>query len=102
MRREQQPDQDAIKNETDVPPGLGGTNVRFPSKFLNNIYLVRGFFIGDNHFQNGRETIAEKMLSFRFSGGGGGGGESLNNKRFSSLPLFKVVTASLKSTLESL
>lgn len=85
MRREQQPDQDANKNETDIPPGLGGTNVRFPSKFLNNIYLVRGFFIGD-HFQNGRETIAKKMLSLRFS----------------SLPLFKVVTASLKSTLESL
>lgn len=57
MRREQQPDQDANKNETDIPPGLGGTNVRFPSKFLNNIYLVRGFFIGENHFQNGRETI---------------------------------------------
>ena len=100
MRREQQPDQDANKNETDIPPGLGGTNVRFPSKFLNNIYLVRGFFIGDNHFQNGRETIAKKMLSLRFSEGGGG--ESLNNKRFLSLSLFKVVTASLKSTLESL
>lgn len=100
MRREQQPDQDAIKNETDVPPGLGGTNVRFPSKFLNNIYLVRGFFIGDNHFQNGRETIAEKDAFFALLGRGGG--ESLNNKRFSSLPLFKVVTASLKSTLESL
>lgn len=102
MRREQQPDQDAIKNETDVPPGLGGTNVRFPSKFLNNIYLVRGFFIGDNHFQNGRETIAEKDAFFPLLGRRGGGGESLNNKRFSSLPLFKVVTASLKSTLESL
>ena len=101
MRREQQPDQDAIKNETDVPPGLGGTNVRFPSKFLNNIYLVRGFFIGDNHFQNGRETIAEKDAFFPLLGRGGGG-EPLNNKRFSSLPLFKVVTASLKSTLESL
>lgn len=101
MRREQQPDQDAIKNETDVPPGLGGTNVRFPSKFLNNIYLVRGFFIGDNHFQNGRETIAEKDAFFALLGRGGGG-KSLNNKRFSSLPLFKVVTASLKSTLESL
>ena len=99
MRREQQPDQDAIKNETDVPPGLGGTNVRFPSKFLNNIYLVRGFFIGDNDFQNGRETIAEKDAFFALLGRGGG---SLNNKRFSSLPLFKVVTASLKSTLESL
>lgn len=39
MRREQQPGQDANKNETekvaDIPPGLGGTNVRFPSKFLN-------------------------------------------------------------------
>lgn len=100
MRREQQPDQDAIQNETDVPPGLGGTNVRFPSKFLNNIYLVRGFFIGDNHFQNGRETIAEKDAFFALLGRVGG--KSLNNKRFSSLPLFKVVTASLKSTLESL
>ena len=102
MRREQQPDQDAIKNETDVPPGLGGTNVRFPSKFLNNIYLVRGFFIGDNHFQNGRETIAEKDAFFALLVRGRGGGKSLNNKRFSSLPLFKVVNASLKSTLESL
>lgn len=64
MRREQQPDQDANKNETDIPPGLGGTNVRFPSKFLNNIYSVRGFFIGDNHFQNGRETIAKKDAFF--------------------------------------
>lgn len=95
MRREQQPDQDANKNETDIPPGLGGTNVRFPSKFLNNIYSVRGFFIGDNHFQNGRETIAKKDAFFALL-------FSLNNKRFSSLPLFKVVTASLKSTLESL
>ena len=77
MRREQQPDQDAIKNETDVPPGLGGTNVRFPSKFLNNIYLVRGFFIGDNHFQNGRETIAEKDAFFPLLGRGGGGGGNI-------------------------
>lgn len=39
VRREQQPDQNENKNETekvaDIPPGLGGTNVRFPSKFLN-------------------------------------------------------------------
>lgn len=70
MRREQQPDQDANKNETDIPPGLGGTNVRFPSKFLNNIYLVRGFFIGDNHFQNGRETISKKDAFFALLGGG--------------------------------
>ena len=73
MRREQQPDQDANKNETDIPPGLGGTNVRFPSKFLNNIYLVPGFFIRDNHFQNGRETVAKKDAFFALLRGGGGG-----------------------------
>ena len=51
-------------------------------------------------FKMVEKQLQKKMLSLRFSGGGGGG--SLNNKRFSSLPLFKVVTASLKSTLESL
>ena len=53
-------------------------------------------------FKMVEKQLQKKMLSLRFSGGGLGGGESLNNKRFSSLPLFKVVTASLKSTLESL
>lgn len=66
VRREEQPDQDANKNETekvaDIAPGLGGTNVRFPSKFLN--IWSKGFFIGDNYFQNGRETVAKKDAFF--------------------------------------
>lgn len=67
MRREQQPDQDANKNETDIPPGLGGTNVRFPSKFLNNIYLVRGFFLLESTtFKMVEKLLQKKMLSLRF------------------------------------
>ena len=38
VRRQQQPALDAKgdndKNVTDTPPGLGGTNIRFPSKLL--------------------------------------------------------------------
>ena len=38
VRRQQQPAVDAKgdndKNVTDTPPGLGGTNIRYPSKFL--------------------------------------------------------------------
>ena len=79
MRREQQPGQDANKNETekvtDIPPGLGGTNVRFPSKFLNiwsDGFLMETttFKIVEKLLQKKTTTTKQqkKMLSLRFSG----------------------------------
>ena len=70
VRREEQPDQDANKNETekvaDIAPGLGGTNVRFPSKFLN--IWSKGFLLETTTFKMVEKLLQKKMLSLPSSG----------------------------------